>query len=121
MWKITEDNDREIEEATNDEGESVPYPSVLQLANASEWGHLNPNILQQACRISHIEPTAPENDDGEWDLEVELAKVQQKDPYEPRLKSIKDDKPIQGKTSPWVVKLIGDKAEYTNPNMISKP
>jgi len=46
MWKITEDNDREIEEATNDEGESVPYPSVLQLANASEWGHLNPNILQ---------------------------------------------------------------------------
>lgn len=121
MWKVSEDNDREIEEATTDDGEPIPYPSALQLSNPAEWGHMNPNILQQACRIVHVEPTAPDNDDGDFDMEVALAEVQRQDPFEPRLKSIKDDKPIQGRTSAWIVKLIGDKGEYTNPNMLSKP
>lgn len=39
LWKLSEDNERDIEEATTEEGDPVPYPSVLQLANAGEWGH----------------------------------------------------------------------------------
>lgn len=39
MWKLVEDSEREIEEAVDDEGEPVPFPSVLTLANADEWGH----------------------------------------------------------------------------------
>jgi radial spoke head protein 4A len=121
LWKLSEDNDRDIEEATTEEGDPIPYPSVLQLANAGEWGHQNPSILQQACRIVHVEPTAPENDDGDFDPEVALQQVQQSDPFEPRLKPITDDRPIYGKTPAWIVRLSGDKAEYTDPNMISKP
>lgn len=77
--------------------------------------------MQQACRIVHIEPTAPENDDGDFDPEVALQEVQKKDPFEPRLKPITDDRPIYGKTPAWIVRLIGDNAEYTNPSMPSKP
>lgn len=45
MWKVNEDNDREIEENTNADGEAIGFPKVNQLASAKEWGHATNNIL----------------------------------------------------------------------------
>lgn len=45
MWKVNEDNDRDIEENTNADGEAVGFPKVNQLASAKEWGHATNNIL----------------------------------------------------------------------------
>ena len=61
---------------------------------------------------------APEGFDGEWDIEVEKKKIEDADPFEPRLKSITADSKIKlgGGVSqlPWVLRLEGDSTEYTN-------
>lgn len=108
MWKVNEENDRDIEENTNADGDAIGFPKVNQLASAKEWGHATHNILQLACRSSHVEPVAPENDDGEFDPEAALKKLQEADPYERRLKPITDDKAIDKGTPAWVVRMMGD-------------
>lgn len=112
MWKLVEDNDREIEENTNEDGDPLPFPSIDQLGNAAEWGHANPSILQAAARITHVEPTAPENDEGDFDPEQALLEVQKADPFEPRLKPITKDSPVYGRVPAWILKTMGDTTFY---------
>jgi hypothetical protein len=45
MWRLTEDNDREIEENLADDADTVPFPKIKDLAKASGWSHASPNIL----------------------------------------------------------------------------
>lgn len=45
VYKVTEDNDREIEENTNDDG-PVPLPSTEVMAKMDSWCHYTPNILK---------------------------------------------------------------------------
>lgn len=45
MWRLTEDNDRDIEENIPEEADSVPFPKVKELSKASDWCHAQPNIL----------------------------------------------------------------------------
>ena len=45
-----------------------------------------------------------------------MKKIEAKDPYEPRLKSILEDKKVvvskNKQISPWIIKLCGDSSEY---------
>ncbi len=87
------------------------------------WVHGKKSILNN-CNTIHVQPTAPEGFEGEWDDEAEMKKVVSADPYEPLLKPIVEDNRIQiTKTvsqSAWVVRLLGDETEYQNANP-SKP
>ena len=83
------------------------------------WVHGKKSILNN-CKTIHVQPTAPEGFEGEWDDETEMKKVTSADAYEPLLKPITDDNRIQiTKTmsqSAWSVRLMGDQSEYQNVN-----
>jgi len=61
---------------------------------------------------------APEGFEGEYDVEQAKKDIEAADPFEPRLKGIDDDSKIKMvgklKQSPWVIRIVGDKAEYTD-------
>lgn len=75
--------------------------------------HHPPSILKNG-RTEHKEPEAGEGEEEE--PEALLKKILDKDPYDPRLKSITSDTQVMVsknlKISPWVVKLMGDATEY---------
>ena len=75
------------------------------------WVHAKKSILKN-CKTIHVQPTAPEGYEGEWDDEAEMKKVVSVDPYEPLLKPISEDTGIQITKllhqSAWSVRLLGD-------------
>ena len=85
---VEETNEREIEDNTPEEGE-IQKPAVSTMGSLSMWLHKDPSILQQG-RTKH---TDAKPGPGEEDLEPEelLRREVAKDPWEKRLKSIKDD------------------------------
>jgi len=58
IYKINEENNREIEENIPDEG-PVPIPSTVDMAKPENWLHFTPNILR-AARLVHMEPEVPD-------------------------------------------------------------
>lgn len=68
IFKLVEDNPRDIEENTPDEGEIV-MPSTLEMANPSFWVHSSNNILSIG-RLAHMDPEDPENPPDDYDVEV---------------------------------------------------
>lgn len=90
MFKLNEENAREIEENIPEEGDPLPPPSTSQMSNPEMWVHSNQNILVN-CRTTHAEPEVDDAASNPEDPEVLLAKIIAKDPYEPRLKSISQD------------------------------
>ena len=70
LFRLNEENAREIEEAVGEEDAPVPIPSTRQAANAAAWVHRDPSILIN-CKTAHPEPVEPANWEGpgEWDLE----------------------------------------------------
>lgn len=59
LYRTVEDNDKEIEENTPDEGE-LQMPSTISMGKAENWVHYNQNILRIG-RVSHMEPEQPED------------------------------------------------------------
>jgi hypothetical protein len=109
-YRTVEDNPKEIEENTPDEG-PIKIPSTHEMASPNSWVHHTQNILQ-ACRLTHVEPE-PINDE---DPEVILKRIEAMDPYEPRLKPISQDKKVRGGLPAWTVKLHGDQSTFMNAN-----
>ena len=117
VQRTVEDNDRETEENAPEEGDMV-FPTTRAMADPAMWVHKNLNILKN-CRTAHAEPEEPEGAE-EWDAEAEKKKIEQADPYDPRLKQITKDAQIAltktQKQGSWVVRLMGDKTEYAHPS-----
>jgi len=92
VWRLVEDDDRNIEENANAETGEVPQPSTKEMANLSMWVHANPSILKNN-RTLHLEPEEPAEDDPNQDFDPEEAKkqIELADPFEPRLKPITQD------------------------------
>jgi radial spoke head protein 4/6 len=88
LWRTVEDDDRNIEENTPEDGE-LEIPSTKAMGDIEMWVHANPNILKN-CRTGHMEP---EDDGSNPDFDPEEAKkvLEAADPYEGRLKPISKD------------------------------
>jgi len=96
-YKLSEENDRDVEEFVPEEDSKVePLPSTCQAAKLSAWVHSNSSILD-CCRTLHQDPPeeAPEDFVGEWDVEEAKKDIERADPFEPRLKSIANDEKIK--------------------------
>ena len=92
LYRTVEDEDREIEENTPDEGE-IEMPSTIEMAKPENWVHFPPNILKIG-RVSHMEPEAPEDAPEDYDVEVVKKMIETADPYAPRLFPITNDKHV---------------------------
>ena len=92
IHSLQEENEREIEENTPEEGELV-LPCTSDMSNASMWVHANQNILLNS-RTLHLDPEAPEDAD-DFDPEKAKQELEESDPYEARLKLITEDNKIK--------------------------
>ena len=120
QYKLNEEDlsGREIDEnIPEDETKENPLPTTSEAAKVGTWVHFNASILNN-CKTIHEDPAeeAPEGFEGEYDIEQEKQKIEQADPFEPRLKPISGDDRIKmgGKltNAPWTVRLVGDPTEY---------
>lgn len=114
QYKLNEESEREVEEFVPEEDSKVdPLPSTVRAGNLDAWVHFNPSILNNN-RTTHLDPPeeAPEGFEGEYDPELAKKKIEEADPFEPRLKPIALDQKISMggkiKQSPWVIRLVGD-------------
>jgi radial spoke head protein 4A len=114
LFKLTEDNEREIEDIVPDDGE-LQMASTAEMSKPENWVHNTPNILE-AARVAHLDPEVPEGSPDDLDPEVLKKELEARDPYQPRLKQIVKDSFLEvaegAKQCAWVVKLLGDKSEY---------
>ena len=117
-YKLGEESERDVEEFVPEEDSKVdPLPSTKQAAQLGAWVHFNPSILMNN-RTTHLDPPeeAPEDFEGEYDVEAAKKEMEAADPFEPRLKPIAQDDKIKmgGKMmqNSWVVRLVGDSQEY---------
>jgi len=101
LYKFNEENDREIEDNTPEEGEIVK-PTTREMCDIGAWQHYPLSILKQG-RLTHKEGKANE---GEEDVEPEELQKREvaKDPWEPRLKQISTDKATKGGLPAWVIR-----------------
>jgi len=112
LFRLQEDSTKEIEENAPEEGDIV-MPTTSAMASADMWCHHSVGILKNN-RTTHMEPEVPEGE--EIEPEELMRRIEAKDPYEPRLKSICDDNNVcvskNKKINPWVVRMCGDSTEY---------
>jgi radial spoke head protein 4/6 len=123
VWRLVEDDDRNIEENVHAETGEIPQPSTKEMTDLSMWVHASPSILKNS-RTMHLEPEEPGEDDPNQDFDPEEAKkqIELADPFEPRLKPLTKDERVyiggivkaQSLTMPWVVRHVGDTSEYTD-------
>ena len=88
VYKLNEENPREIEENVPEEGEAVK-PTSKQMASLDMWVHYNLGILKQGA-TKHADPKplpGQEEMDPEELMKIEVAK----DPWDARLKPIDTD------------------------------
>lgn len=113
LFKLQEENPREIEENAGEEDKELVPPTTNEMANPGMWVHHTTNILINSKTV-HAEPEAEEGVEEEEG--VAMKRLEALDPYEPRLKSIVSDCKVNvsrnQKISPWVVKQMGDCTEY---------
>lgn len=113
VFKLNEENPREVEENVPEEDQPKPMPSTEELSKAQNWVHLKPGIL--GCnRTVHMESDPPEGSEIEpedWKKQIEA-----KDPFDARLSSIAQDAAVHGQKSAWIVRLCGDKTRYQAAN-----
>jgi hypothetical protein len=112
LYRLQEENQREIEDNVGEDEESVAKPSTKDMGWVDAWVHHTPSILKQG-RLTHIEGRAKEEEE---DVEPEelLAREVKKDPWEARLKPISQDQKTRGGTPAWVVKSFNDRDSYQN-------
>jgi len=109
MFRMVEESTTEIEENVPEEG-PVPIPSVQQMCKADNWVH-HPKSILNCCRVTLMEEEAPEGVEPEDFMKARM----EKDPSEPRLKSISNDKCIKGAPA-WTVRGYGDMTEFQAAN-----
>lgn len=90
LFRLQEDNPKDIEENTPEEGDIV-MPSTQAMSSPDMWCHHSVGILKN-CRTSHMDPEVPEGEDIE--PEELMKRIEAKDPYEPRLKPITSDQTV---------------------------
>jgi hypothetical protein len=73
------------------------------------WVHHTPSILNQG-RLKHVEPKAPEGEEVEPEelMKREIAK----DPWEPRLKPVVNDKTTEAGFPAWVLRHYNTEKSY---------
>lgn len=112
IFRTKEDSKREIEDNLADDAETVVMPSTGFMSTVGNWVHARESILNN-CRTAHMEP---DMEGVEEDLEVVMKRIEDKDPFEDRLKAVTADKAVvvskNQKICPWVVRLMGDPSEY---------
>lgn len=113
LYRLQEENDREIEDNVGEEEEALQPPTTQDMGWIDSWVHHTPSILKQG-RLVHKEGQPLE---GEEDVEPEelLAREIKKDPWEPRLKPISKDAHTRGGTPAWVVRSYNVRDTYVNP------
>lgn len=115
MWRLVEDEPREIEENTPEEGDLVA-PTTQAMANPANWVHYSVGVLKN-CRTTHLDPVEPEEAE-DWDEEVAKKAIVDADPFDSRLKPIVNDEKVRlsasVKQDAWVVRLMGDPTEYAS-------
>ena len=110
VYRLVEDNPRDIEDNTPDEG-PIPVPSTKEMGKLENWVHYSQNILKE-CRIVHMERETPEGvEEEDFKKQIEAA-----DPFEKRLKPVSLDKKVKGGIPAWTVKLCGDTTNFANAN-----
>lgn len=110
LYRTVEDNERDIEDNTPEDG-PIKLPSTQDMAKPESWVHYSQNIL--LCnRLTHMEPEADENEDPE----VLKKRIEAADPFERRLKPINLDAKVKGGLPAWTVKLCGDSQSFQNSN-----
>jgi radial spoke head protein 4/6 len=113
LKKLNEEDPRQIEDNTPEEGEIV-MPSTPEMQDVAMWVHANEGILMSG------KTTQPELEEAE-DPESEEAqkKAADREPLEPLLKPLSADKSIVlsgGHAIPaWQARLCGDKTEFADP------
>lgn len=111
VYRLVEDNPNDIEENVPDEG-PIPVPTTSEMCKAQNWVHYTRNILK-CNRVTHLEPVL---DDPDADIDEEKKKIEAKDPYEPRLKTISLDAKVKGGYAAWSIRQHGDTMTYANAN-----
>mmetsp|Transcript_39742 Transcript_39742/g.38313 ORF Transcript_39742/g.38313 Transcript_39742/m.38313 type:complete len:85 (+) Transcript_39742:988-1242(+) len=69
-------------------------PSTLDMSQPENWVHYTQNILEVG-RLTHMDPEAPEDPPEDYDADKEKEKIEKADPYQPRLKAITQDAPVE--------------------------
>ena len=108
LFKLTEDNPKEIEPVEAPEDESKAYvPSAETQCKLDNWVHSLKSILKWN-RVAHMDPDPEEF--GDMEPEAIAAILDKRDPTEPRLKQINQDKSTSGEDTAWTVRLLGDQS-----------
>lgn len=105
LHKLTEDNPKEIEQIEFEDEEKAYKPTTESQSKLNNWVHAKKSILN-SNRVSHMEPEGDEFADKEPE---EVQKIlDSRDPPEPRLKPISQDKSASIEDSAWTLRLMGD-------------
>mmetsp|Transcript_13574 Transcript_13574/g.21377 ORF Transcript_13574/g.21377 Transcript_13574/m.21377 type:complete len:111 (-) Transcript_13574:213-545(-) len=79
------------------------------------WVHKNLSILKEG-RIKHFIPEFPPEIE---DTDAEIKKIKDADLFEPRLKSISEDKYDGCSEKSWNLRVYGDSCIYDNPGFVN--
>lgn len=112
LFRLQEENKREIEDNAPEEGDIVK-PSVSEMTDISKWAHYQPSILLQG-KVTHKEGK-PLDGEEEVEPEVLLAREVAKDPWEDRLKPIVLDKNTLGNMPAWVLRSYNAHESFKDP------
>jgi radial spoke head protein 4A len=112
LYRLQEENKREIEDNAPEEGEIVK-PSVPDMCDINKWAHYQPSILLQG-KVTHKEGKPLEGEE-EVEPEVLLAREVLKDPWEDRLKLIVKDNKTLGNMPAWNVRSYNVKDYFMDP------
>jgi hypothetical protein len=102
----------------NEEAKKFQTNDYLNMRN---WIHYFPGVLKEG-RISHFEREPPEG----VDAEEFMNKIKKADPFDTRMQSIADDKPILSvnpnvKISAWKMQYFYDDKIYIHPEIVNDP
>ena len=97
----------------------MPPPSTLAMNNVKMWVHAEAGILAGCHKTNHTEEEPPEAEaEAGIDGEEWMNRIRAKDPFDPRLKPVVEDKKVSisknTKICPWIIKLCGDATEYAD-------
>ena len=112
--KLTEREEKtevvqEVEAVVPEDDQPIPAPTVEQMSKKANWVHYAKNILRNN-KTSHAIVDEVEDRDKEID------RLLAADPYEPRLKSITEDKCCKGNYPAWILRCYGDQMKYAMAN-----